>query len=76
MQACTCGVVNRRLTLADREWTCEECGQTHDRDLLAACNIKRFALAETHLTNTGGQPGSARGDAGNGQVCEARISPL
>lgn len=73
---CTCGVVNRSLTLADREWTCEECGETHDRDQLAASNIKRFALAETHLSNTVGQTGSARGDAGNGQVCEARISLL
>ena len=73
-RTCTCGVVNRSLTLAEREWTCEECGERHDRDYLAACNIKRIALAEVHLSSTGGQPGCARGGAGNGQVCEARIS--
>ena len=75
-QTCACGAVNGSLTLRDRQWTCEECGQTHDRDHLAALNIKRFALAEVHLSSTAGQAGSARGDAGNGQVCEARISPL
>ena len=32
------------LTLEDREWTCLECGVTHDRDLNAARNIERAAL--------------------------------
>ena len=41
---CTCGVVNKELTLKDREWTCSSCGAFHDRDLLAACNIKHFGL--------------------------------
>lgn len=41
---CTCGVINRTLSLSDRVWTCGSCGATHDRDVLAANNIKRFAL--------------------------------
>ena len=41
---CTCGTINRALTLKDRTWTCSACGETHDRDLLAAQNIKRFAF--------------------------------
>lgn len=41
---CTCGYINSNLTLAMREWTCPECGIIHDRDLLAANNIKRFAF--------------------------------
>jgi putative transposase len=41
---CTCGVINRKLTLADRQWTCSSCGTTHDRDILAANNIKRMGL--------------------------------
>ena len=32
--------------LADRTWTCSACNTTHDRDLLAANNIKRFAFAK------------------------------
>ena len=42
-KSCSCGIVNKKLKLSDRVWTCS-CGTTHDRDLLAANNIKRFAL--------------------------------
>ena len=38
-----CGVMNQKITLKDREWTCE-CGAKHDRDYLAACNIRDFAF--------------------------------
>ena len=41
---CTCGKLNNDLKLSDREWTCSGCGVTHDRDILAAQNIKRFGL--------------------------------
>jgi len=41
---CHCGVVNKELKLSDREWTCNSCGSINDRDLLAAQNIKKFAL--------------------------------
>jgi len=40
---CPCGKRNDALTLADRVWQCE-CGREHDRDMLAACNIKAFGL--------------------------------
>ena len=41
---CKCGALNRDLTLKDRVWTCGSCGATHDRDILAANNIKRMAF--------------------------------
>lgn len=41
---CTCGKINNELKLSDRVWTCKHCGETHDRDILAACNIKRIGL--------------------------------
>lgn len=41
---CSCGVINTDLTLSDREWTCVSCTQTHDRDILAANNIKQIGL--------------------------------
>ena len=53
---CPCGVVNRSLTLLDRKWTCDSCGATHDRDVLAANNIKRMAL-HPKQPNTAGKAG-------------------
>jgi putative transposase len=41
---CSCGVVNHELTLRDRTWTCRSCDVTHDRDVLAAQNIRRMAF--------------------------------
>lgn len=43
-KTCTCGHVNHGLSLKDREWTCPSCNALHDRDLLAANNIRRFAF--------------------------------
>jgi putative transposase len=39
-----CGWVKEDLTLADRQWLCEQCGAVHERDLNAAKNIKEEAL--------------------------------
>jgi putative transposase len=44
---CYCGVKNEELTLSDREWTCKNCGLKHNRDELAANNIKNFALLKS-----------------------------
>ena len=40
-----CGQLNQNLKLSDREWICD-CGAKHDRDLLAANNIKNFGLVQ------------------------------
>ncbi|GIV82347.1 MAG: transposase [Anaerolineae bacterium] len=42
-----CGWVKKDLSLADREWTCEECGCVHDRDENAAINIRDRALSHS-----------------------------
>jgi len=39
-----CGLINKDLTLKDREWICVKCGSIHDRDVNAAKNIKNFGL--------------------------------
>ena len=51
---CTCGYINHNLTLSMRRWTCPVCGVTHDRDLLAANNIKRFAFNKLNTAGTAG----------------------
>jgi putative transposase len=35
-----CGEPKLDLSLSDREWTCEHCGQHNERDLNAAINLK------------------------------------
>ena len=51
---CPCGYKNIELTLADREWTCPVCHTHHDRDILAANNIKRMSLTDANLTSFSG----------------------
>lgn len=48
---CSCGVINKNLKLSDREWTCKSCNITHDRDLLAAQNIVKFAFIPQGMGN-------------------------
>lgn len=49
---CVCGVVNKDLKLSDRTWECKSCGEIHNRDLLAANNIKRFAFLKNNTVGT------------------------
>lgn len=49
---CTCGVKNKYLKLSDRTWTCKSCNTTHNRDILASNNIKRFAFIKFNTVGT------------------------
>ncbi len=44
---CSCGEINHSLGIEDREWDCRFCGSKHDRDVLAASNIKQFGLRKS-----------------------------
>lgn len=46
---CNCGNIKDDLKLSDRTWTCQGCNTTHDRDILAANNIKNIALKNSGL---------------------------
>lgn len=41
-----CGWINQSLTLKDREWACQGCGQVVDRDFNAAQNILLFGAIQ------------------------------
>lgn len=45
-KTCSCGFVNKNLSLKDRVWTCPKCGSFNERDLLAAKNILRKGISE------------------------------
>ena len=40
----SCGWIKQDLTLSIREWTCESCGENHDRDVNAAKNILKQGI--------------------------------
>ena len=40
-----CGTIKSDLTLNDRHWQCKDCGNTLDRDINAAINIREAGLA-------------------------------
>jgi len=52
-RTCSCGIINTNLLLKNRKWTCSVCGLIHDRDILAAQNIKKFALISDNLKHSG-----------------------
>jgi len=48
---CSCGYINHSLTLKDREWNCPSCNVIHDRDILAANNIKKLGLGQPEVAS-------------------------
>lgn len=56
-----CGYIVEKLPLSVREWTCPECGTTHDRDANAAANI--LAVGQT-VSAHGGTVRRSRAKAG------------
>lgn len=54
----SCGAVKAKLRLAERVFTCEQCGHEQDRDLNAALNFAR--MAQQHAQAGGVQSYVAR----------------
>ncbi|MGX1548166.1 zinc ribbon domain-containing protein, partial [Streptomyces adustus] len=83
-QVCSaCGIKDGPKPLHVREWTCQECGTVHDRDVNAARNI--LAAGRADRLNACGAPvrrahvPAQRGEAGShqkGQTAQAGIPVL
>jgi putative transposase len=69
-----CGWVDEDLTLADRTFRCEQCGQVLDRDLNAAINLAKLAK----LAGSSSERQNACGEESAGQRLAAlvKLSPL
>jgi len=59
-----CGYKNQDLELKELEWTCPECGRTHDRNVNASRNLTGYGerLLAGSFPVLPGIPGMARGD--------------
>jgi putative transposase len=60
-----CDYINDALTLAERQWTCQRCGATHDRDENAAKNLEC----------AGSSPVPAHGAEGAGDGHQTTVKP-
>src|SRR6516165_9405306 len=66
-----CGWEDEDLTLADRMFCCEDCGQVLDRDLNAAINLSKLAGSSSERQNACGEE-----SAGQRLAALVKLSPL
>ena len=65
-----CGAYCESMPLSIREWTCAQCGAEHDRDINAAQNIQREALATASWAGS-----HACGEEGAGRSRKTPVKP-
>ena len=63
-----CGHVGETKPLSVRHWQCEECGESHDRDVNAAKNIRTVGLAGSKDCEGRGKTHKAFARSGHGPV--------
>jgi putative transposase len=68
-----CKHIHAGLTLKEREWTCEACGVSHDRDLNAAKNLMNLAVSST--VTACGEESSGLGLAVKVKLASAKQEP-
>src|SRR6516225_8881320 len=66
-----CGWVDEDLTLADRMFCCEDCGQVLDRDLNAAIKLAKLAVSSSERQNACGEE-----SAGQRLAALVKLSPV
>ncbi|HEV8192037.1 MAG TPA: RNA-guided endonuclease TnpB family protein [Ktedonobacterales bacterium] len=66
-----CGWADDELTLANRTFCCEQCGQILDRDLNAAINLSKLADSSSESQNACGEA-----SAGLGLAIQVELAPM
>ncbi len=74
-----CGHKLESLPLSERQWTCPECGASHDRDVNAAINLKQVAESSAddcqRIQPMAGCSVTACGEEGAGLGRKTRVKP-
>ncbi len=71
----TCGTVQEKMPLAIRQWTCPDCGTTHDRDENAARNLLAYGLAVLNGSTASSAGCEACGEEGSGSDRKVGVKP-
>jgi len=72
-----CGWIRPKLSLKEREWSCESCGVIHDRDLNAAKNILKEGIKIVSLhPSSAGTVEYTNGDASKSLVTKRKSMKL
>ena len=59
-----CGTIQEKMPLAVRQWTCPDCGTSHDRDVNAARNLLALGLAALSRSTASSAECEACGEEG------------
>ncbi|MDE2342686.1 MAG: transposase [Betaproteobacteria bacterium] len=75
-KACSaCGTIQEEMPLAVRQWTCPDCGASHDRDVNAARNLLALGLAALSRSTASSAECEACGEEGSGPARKSRTKP-
>ncbi len=75
-KACSaCGTIQEEMPLAVRQWTCPDCGASHDRDVNAARNLLALGLAALSRSTTSSVECEACGEEGSGVGLSGSVKP-
>ena len=70
-----CGTIQEEMPLAVRQWTCPDCGASHDRDVNAARNLLALGLAALSRSTASSAGCEACGEEGAGSARKSRAKP-
>ncbi|MBU2841441.1 RNA-guided endonuclease InsQ/TnpB family protein [Acidithiobacillus thiooxidans] len=68
-----CGTIQKKMPLGVRQWTCLDCGTTHDRDVNAARNLLALGLAALSRSTASSAECEACGEESSGSGRKAGV---